>query len=124
MSDTEHAGRRDTRLTLEVLRSASPIDDGGHVDSANDANWVPTITRWGEVHTRQSREFYRGKQVNAELTHLIKVVFDKELANKLLVTHASQRRIRIGNRKLNISGPPYNVDEQDTYIEFQCVEAR
>jgi SPP1 family predicted phage head-tail adaptor len=128
VSDTEHAGRRNTRLTLEALRSASTVDEGGHVVESDDDNWTPILSRWGEVHTSQSREFYRGKQVTSELTHMLKVVFDKELASKLLATNASKRRIRIGTgpsaRKLNIAGPPYNVDEQDEFIMFPCVESR
>lgn len=123
MSDTGHAGRRDTRINFEQLRDV-PLEDGGQIDETLDANWAQFARRWSEVYTKGSREFYRGEQVGSEVTHKIKVRWDEALWNRLSAYGATKFRVRIGARKLNLSGPPTNDDEQDEFISFPCVEVR
>lgn len=122
---TEHAARRDTRITFEQLKDVS-IDDAGHVDETQDRNWSSFASRWAEVYTRGSKEFFRAEQVVSDITHFIKVRWDKMLWRRLSARGATKLRVKIGNgiRRLNLSGPPVNEDEQDNYISFPCVEVR
>lgn len=125
---TEHAGGRNRRVTFEQLRSDAAVDEAGHVDEATETNWSPFASRWAEVHTKGSREFFRREQVASEVTHRIKILWDEELWRLLNEPNASKFRIKLESgilpRTLNISGPPVNEDEGDMYVSFPCVEVK
>lgn len=121
MSDTEHAGRRDTRITIERLRGLTPADDG-HIDETNADNWIVLTQWWAEVWTKGSREFYRADQVSALVTHKFKMKFDDALAVELMKPGAAKMRVRIGTRTINIDGPIADENEQHNYFVFGGVE--
>lgn len=123
---TEHAGARNVKATFEQLRNVV-LDDGGQVDETDDRNWTAFTTRSVEVMTKTSREFLvpRGEQVSTDATNYVKVLWERSLWAKLKTRGASKFRLRIDDgRKLNISGPPINENEQNAYIGFPCIEVR
>jgi SPP1 family predicted phage head-tail adaptor len=123
-SSTEHAARRDTRISIEQLKAATEVSESGHVDETIDTNWGQIATRWAEVYTKGSREFFRGEQIASDVTHKVKIRWDKQLWARLVEPAATKMRVRISGRKLNLSGPPINDDEQNEYISFPCMEVR
>ena len=123
-SGTEHAARRDTRIAFEQLRPDAVIGGSGQIDETKDTSWAQFATRTAEVYTKGSREFFRGEQVGSEVTHKVKVPWDRQLWARLVAPNATKMRIKLAGRKLNLSGPPINEDEQDAYISFPCVEVR
>lgn len=123
-TSTEHAARRDTRISIEQIKANATVSESGHVDETIDTNWGPIGSRWAEVYTKGSREFFRGEQIASDVTHKVKIRWDKQLWARLVEPAATKMRVRIAGRKLNLSGPPVNEDEQDEYISFPCVEVR
>lgn len=109
------AGKLDRRVRVQKL-SAS-VDAAGHLDETSSSNWVTIGNRWCGIATRGSREFFRGVEVAAEITHQITMRADTES-----MRFTEKNRLVIGDRVLNISGPPQNVDEAGVVLRFAAVE--
>lgn len=112
------SGNFNRRVTVEKLKNNPITDEHGEVDQTNSDSWEIHATRWAEIQTKGGREFWKVDKVNAEVSHLIRVPFDR-----LTVRIDSQMRMRIGNRTINIVSV-VDVDERHEVIEMQCKEPK
>ncbi len=118
-SQPQPAGLRNKYVSVQRIKTSSVPDDSGHIVEANDANWETFTHQWVSVVPRGSREFFRGEQVAADITHQVEGLLNDE--SKLMTTG---QRIIMDGRRLNIAEPPRNVDEQDHSLRFACVEVK
>lgn len=91
------AGRLRHRVTVEQVTEA--------VDSFNepDETWTTRATRWGEVLPQDGREFFSAQQINAEITHLVRMRYLAGVTPKM--------RLRLGTRIIKILSV-INVEER------------
>ncbi len=111
---------RNDLVTVQRLKTGALADAGGHVDESLDSNWENFTKQWASVNPANSREFFRGAQVAADVTHQVEMLFNSESSR---IT-PKMRIVYKGGRKLNISGPPRNIDENDHSLVFACTEVR
>lgn len=77
-------------------------------------SWTDLATVWGEVIPLAGREGWVQKQVDAELTHLVKLRYRSDVTSRM--------RLKVGTTILNIKGPPRNVQNANVLLEIDCVE--
>lgn len=104
-------------VDVEKINPSATADGGGHVDETNDANWVVCGQEWAELLTKGSREFFRGRQVNEDVTHQVTIRWSKKASG-----YTTGMRLRMDSRKFNISAPPINVDEKNEWIVMETKE--
>jgi head-tail adaptor len=109
------AGSLSNRVTIERL--SATVNAAGQIDETSASNWVIYAERWCHVATRGSREFFRGVEVAADITHQITM-----RADPITKSITVKNRLVLDSRVLSISGPPMNVDELGQMIRFACVE--
>lgn len=107
------------RVTVERLRPSLTPDAAGHIDETNDANWQQIGKVWAKFTTRGSREFFRGEQVAAEITHQVTIRWSRTARE-----WTTKMRLRMDGRVFNIAGPLRNVDEADKWLVFPVVEVK
>jgi SPP1 family predicted phage head-tail adaptor len=108
------------RATVQKL--SATVDGSGHLDENTAANWVDVGKRWCQITTRGSREFFRGVEVAAEITHQITMRSDRDSRR---YTEKNRLVFRdMDDKTLNISGPPVDVDEQGERLQFAAIEVR
>ncbi len=117
MSIPQPAGLRDSLVSVQRLRSVP--DAGGHIDESSDSNWEVFTRQWMSVLPRGSREFFRGEQVAADITHQFECLLNSESSQI-----SPKNRIVWKGRRFNVSEPPRNVDERDHSLRFACVEVK
>lgn len=125
MSDSQiSAGKRNQRVTVKRLRSLSVSDAGGHIDESDPDNWeiasnVGTAGKiWVSMQPRGSREFFRGEQVAADITHQVQ-------ADYLDAKNVTQKmQFVVDGRRLNIAEPPRNLSENNHSLVFACIEVK
>ncbi len=61
-----------------------------------------------------SREFMAAQQVNADITHMLKMRYRSGVT--------ASHRLKIGTRILNILGPPVNVGERGVEMMITAIE--
>lgn len=116
------AGHRNTRVTVQRLRQSSATDESGHIDESNANNWEPATDvgsggkLWVGLVTRGSKEFFRGQQVAADITHQVEALYSsaKNIRTKM--------RMTFKGRVLNVAEPPRNIDEGNHTLQFACIE--
>lgn len=109
------AGKLSQRV--EVQRLSGTVNAGGQLDETTDANWVTFAHRWCEMITRGSREFFRGVEVAADITHQVTMRADPESR-----AFTAKQRLRLGSRVFNLASPPLDVNEGAEMVRFQAVE--
>ena len=102
---------------VEVQRLAGTVNAAGQLDETTAANWVTFTNRWCEMVTRGSREFFRGVEVAADITHQVTMRADPESR-----AFTTKQRLRLGSRVFNIASPPLDVNEGAEMVRFQAVE--
>lgn len=107
------------RVTIERLKDSAVVDGSGNVNEKLDSNWTPFASSLRvEIITKGSREFFRGQQVGEDITHQITMRYSpktKQITTKM--------RVRFEGRKLAISQPPVNIDEDKRgFIRMACKE--
>jgi len=102
---------------VEVQRLSASVNGAGQIDETTEGNWVTFAVRWCQMVTRGSREFFRGVEVAADITHQITMRADPQ--SKAFTV---KQRLRLGDRVFNISGPPLDVDENSEMVRFPAVE--
>lgn len=112
------AAKYNERITVQCLKAAVP-DASGHVVQSDPTNWITFYPCWANIVPAGSREFFRGQQVAADITHQVTIRFCQKAA---LV--ATDMRILFKSRVFSISGPPRNLNEQNSEIVFACIEAK
>lgn len=103
-----------------VLKLSATPDAAGHIDETDESNWRPLgDKRWIRPVPRGSREFFRGEQVAAEITHMIEMRCDS-----ISETYTTWMKIKWRGRTLNLAGPGVNVDEEDRLLRFPAIEVK
>jgi head-tail adaptor len=102
---------------VEVQKLSATVNAAGQLDETTASNWVTIAQRWCELITRGSREFFRGVEVAADVTHQVTMRSDPESRD-----FTPKQRLRMGNRVFSISTPPMDVDEQAEMVRFAAVE--
>ena len=112
------SGNFNRRITIQKIKD-NPIEDShGEVDQTDDRVWETYAVRWAEIQARGGREFWKVDRIDAELSHLIRVPYDR-----LTMGITSQMRIKYMNRTINIEAA-YDVDEMREIIEMRCKEPK
>lgn len=107
------------RMSVRRLKTDLTPDAAGHIDETDDDNWEAIAERWCQLVTKGSREFFRGEQVAAEITHQVTMRFDRQAA-----TFTTGMQLKLGQRLFGISEPPRNVDERNTLLVFAAIEVK
>ena len=102
---------------VEVQKLSATVNAAGQIDETTSSNWVTFAQRWCELITRGSREFFRGVEVAADITHQVTMRSDPESKD-----FTTKQRLKMGNRVFSISSPPLDVDEQQKMVRFAAVE--
>lgn len=105
-------------VTIQWIEANEASDAAGHVDVDDDENWIG-VERFAEILTQGSREFFRGAQVQGEITHRLKLRTGP--GDPLLSRLNTAMRVRIGNRNLNVTAA-FDVNEDHEQIELHCKE--
>lgn len=100
----------------EPSEAVAQENDYGEIDLTQSETWNRVGERWAQVLTQGSREVERVRQVQADVTHIVRMRYDsvtKGLHPKMRLTHRG--------RSLQIAGA-VNVNEQNEVIECLCRE--
>lgn len=116
------AGRRHTRVLVQRLRQSTEKGGGGHALLEDGDNWEPANEvgdggkLWASVVPRGSREFFRGEQMAADITHQVSCLW---VSGKHITPGM---RLKIGERVLHIAEPPRNEMERNHTLTMACTE--
>ncbi len=112
------SGNFNRRVTIQRIELNPETDAHGEVDLTDEGNWETHAVRWANIKTKGGREWWKSDKINAEVTHVIQIPYDKLTQNI-----DSEMRIRLGDRTINIVAA-YDVDEMHEVIEMQCKEPK
>lgn len=114
------AGEYRNRMIIEQLKANASVGNDGHPDFANDDNWQEVTRRWARIVPQGGREFERAQQVEATLTHLLRIRSDaitRQIQPTWRIRFAHQHRVLqvLSNR---------NVEELGAVQELSCLEVQ
>lgn len=107
------------RITVQKLKNNAPLEGGGQVDETDETNWIQCGKEWAEFITQGSREFFRGQEIAADITHQVMIRWSSG-ANG----YTTKMRLKMGNRLFYIASPPKNVDEKSEWIVMAVKEIK
>lgn len=115
MARTDVIGAMRKRL---VLQRDEP--KGKNTAGEPIANWVNVFKNavWGSVEPLSSRELLNGAQMQADITHKIRIRYRADL------DLTADMRILLGDRVFNIMGPPRDIEERHQFWEMLAIEAK
>lgn len=117
---TNPVGKKPDKLfAVRRLKDGLTPDASGHVDETDTSNWETLGSFWFAVVTKGSKEFARGEEVAAEITHELWCKYSAK-ANQITT---KMQAVRMG-RTFNISEPPRNVDEGNQWLVFKAIEIK
>lgn len=102
------AGRNRHRFELQ-----DPIEDESP-DGDKETRYRTLRRIWGDIIPQRSQEFLNAQSMNANITTVIKVRYEKGIT--------SRHRLKLGSRIFNIDGPPINVEERNIELVLRCIE--
>jgi SPP1 family predicted phage head-tail adaptor len=111
--------RLDKHILIQRLKTGLTPDASGQIDETDSSNWTNHGKFYAEFITKGSREFFRGEQVNADITHQITVRY-----STLAAGITTKMQVLYGGRIMNISEPPRNVNEQNQWLVFGAIEIK
>ena len=103
-------------ITIEELSGTA--DAHGFIDPTEDGNWKTYVTSYSSVMSRGGREFWKVKQVNAEVSHVWRCPYSKKLADG-----TSALRLKSEGVTYELSAPPLDIDLAHVEIEIQTKRA-
>lgn len=111
------SGERQRRITIERLKTDATQDAAGEVNVTLDANWETYIEhRWARILPRTAREFWHIDQVDADVTHLLKVLWDSQTK-----TITSAMRAKLGGRVFQFTSV-FNAEEANREMWITAIE--
>ena len=113
-----NSGNFNRQITIEKVKDNPLRDVSGEVDLTLDGSWETYAVRWSEIQTEGGREFWKVHKVEAEVSHLVRVPYDR-----VTIGINSRMRIRLEGRTINIVSA-IDVDEMREIIEMQCKEPK
>jgi SPP1 family predicted phage head-tail adaptor len=110
------AGKLKTRVTIQ-----RPVE--GNADGLNEqpVSWVNVVTVSAEILPQSGREFYRAQQVNAAVTHVVRIRYRRGVDETLRLALGDPRATPA--RVLKIASV-VNVDEANEEMLLVCVEEK
>ena len=102
------AGRLRHRLKLQ---EATETRDG---HGGITRGWVTYSVRWASVEPLRGQELFAAQQINAEITHRVRLRYCDDLT--------ASHRLVFGSRSLNILSI-LNPEERNRELEVMCKEA-
>ena len=115
----EQQKKLDRYIAIQRLKTGLTPDASGHIDETLSSNWTVHGRFWAEFITKGSKEFFRGEQVNADITHQITVRH-----STLAMGITTKMQVLYGGRTMNIDGPPRNINEQNEWLVFGAIEIK
>ena len=104
------AGALRHRLTFQQLPATPQRDSTG----AEVEDWQDVATVWGSVEPLTGRELFTAQQLNATLSHRVRLRYLPGITPKM--------RIQFGPRYFLIDTPPINREERNIELELLCTE--
>ncbi len=108
-SDKRGIGRLRHRVTIEM--PVRVLTEGG----AAQETWLPLDTVFAELVPRDGRERIRADQVDAEITHIVRMRYRNDL-------HADMR-LAMSDRTFDVHAV-INEGEESRWLRLLCVERR
>lgn len=102
-------------LLQKPTANATP-DGFGVVDLTDDDNWATVASRRAAITPTGGGEFFHGRQVQAQVTHMIE--FRHDSATEQI---GPRWRIKFGTRIFQVESA-YSVNERGRRMECQCRE--
>ena len=101
---------------IQKPKAGATPDAMGVVDLTSDDNWATVATRRAAITPTGGSEFFHGRQVQAQVTHLLE--FRHDAATEQI---GPTWRIKFGSRVFQVESA-YDVNERGRRIEVQCRE--
>jgi SPP1 family predicted phage head-tail adaptor len=94
------------------IQSFTRVGDGhgGFTDT-----WRTEATVWAAIWPMSATEQVRSEKPLGTVSHRIRIRYRRNLR--------ADWRIKFGNRKFNIVGPPINPNEKNEFLDLMCMEA-
>lgn len=112
------AGELNRRVTLQRIKTNATPDAHGHIDETADSTWESIGDRWAKFWGEGSREFFRAKQIQADMSHLIDLRYDGTTS-----TLTPRDRIRYDGRTLHILSAR-DAEEAHVVMRVEAKETR
>jgi SPP1 family predicted phage head-tail adaptor len=93
-----------------IIQSLQKVDDGG---GGYTEDWVNIGNVWASVQPLQGRELFQAQQVQAELSHKVRIRYREGIVPSM--------RVVFNNRIMEIQSV-INIDEANREIELLCIE--
>lgn len=103
------AGALNRRVVIQKYEPA--LDEHGY---AVPDGWKDFLTVWAHVEPVSARQFWAAQAAHAELTHQVTIRFHCRVT--------ADMRLKLGNRILDIVGPPLDYDDAHKYLVLRCRE--
>ncbi|AOY76915.1 phage head closure protein [Clostridium formicaceticum] len=88
---------------------------GGFLDNwETEEGWKEIASVWANIRPLKGREFEQAQQGQAEVTHKVIIRYRKDIDKSMI--------IKLNNRRFDISYI-MNIDEENKYLELQCLES-
>jgi len=97
------------RHRVSVQQLAGGQDETGQ----EEAGWAEIAQRWASIEPLSGREFFQGKQLEAEVTVRIRMRYLRGLTPKMRVVY--------GARAFDVQHV-INVEERNRELELLCIE--
>lgn len=105
------AGRYNTRVTIERLKSSATVDASGHVNEADDANWEKYADRWCSIRYNAGAEKLIGD--GAQSSGVGAYLFRYDTLTRDIT---SSMRLKIGTQVVSVTGPARVIDEANREV--------
>lgn len=109
--------------SIAKLRQRIELQTSTPTTSASGAitdSWATTMTVWADVRPVSTYETFMAHQLQAEITHRIRIRYSSTLVTDY-IKGLSKKRIKWGNRYFRIEGHR-RVDEVSQWLDLTCVE--
>jgi len=114
MARYDDAAELGKRVTFQ--RFVGEADIVGDFQYQDDANWEDVFTKWAQVRTIGSREFYAAGQEDNEVTHNIKLRYRSWDYNVVCM------RAKCGGKIFRLLSPPLDLDGDRRYQIIKAAE--
>jgi len=92
-----------------------PVEEQQDSGEMKIVRWTLFKTVWAAVSPVSSREYWSSPQLQATVSHRVRLRYVAGITVKMRFEHAG--------RYLNIAAPPRNTDERNRELTIDCIEA-
>lgn len=76
--------------------------------------WVGVCSAWASIEPLVGKQFFAAETINNELTHKIKIRYNKNVKSGM--------RVCFKGRVFDVVGPPINYQERNIELQLMCRE--